>query len=103
MTIELSSLPAASPVAPEDPAGAFRLAGADVEGGHAVVVGTASGVYRLGDPLPAGGAPAPHLDELLAHPPRWGPLLEARAGAAARPAPPPVPTPRAAPPPPAEP
>src|SRR3954447_14197125 len=92
MTIELSSLPAASPVAPEDPAGAFRLAGADVEGGHAVVVGTASGVYRLGDLLPAGVAVPAHVDELLADWPRWELVLEAVAGAAAELAQPVVPT-----------
>lgn len=70
------------PAPPPRPQGAFRLAGAQVDGRPAVVVATESGTYRLADLLPAAVAAPAHPHELLADWQRWQPIL---ATIAARP------------------
>jgi 2-keto-4-pentenoate hydratase/2-oxohepta-3-ene-1,7-dioic acid hydratase in catechol pathway len=60
-------------------AATFRLAGAELDGGPAVVVDTGSGAYRLADLLPAAVTAPDHVHELLADWSRWLPVLSAVA------------------------
>src|SRR5438128_2194155 len=73
MTLDLPS--AAANGLLDAPAAAFRLAGADLDRGPAVVIETGSGVYRLADLLPAAVAAPAHVHEL-----RGAAVLDAIAG-----------------------
>jgi 2-keto-4-pentenoate hydratase/2-oxohepta-3-ene-1,7-dioic acid hydratase in catechol pathway len=80
MTLDLPSAVADELL--DAPAVSFRLAGADLDGGPAVVIDTGSGVYRLADLLPAAVAAPTHVHELLTDWARWQPVLGAVAGLA---------------------
>jgi 2-keto-4-pentenoate hydratase/2-oxohepta-3-ene-1,7-dioic acid hydratase in catechol pathway len=80
MTLDLPS--AATDGLSDARATSFRLAGAHLDGGPAVVIDTGSAVYRLADLLPAAVAAPVHVHELLADWTRWQPVLGAVAARA---------------------